>query len=182
MECVLHGIDIGHPTFSWEEECRWARLVATEFQAQVRLRINASVSLCAGDGLNILCAFLAYAQFREQVNREEAVSLPTTDFLRCTGEQNLGKGQVGFFQFFVWPYFKELEKHIPELNTPTAQITVNKDRFKRVGDGEEQMVPVRTRSIAFAAALGVKSVPNIPLRLLLLLLLLRDRCQLATSR
>jgi hypothetical protein len=38
MECVLHGIDIGHPTFSWEEECRWARLVATEFQAQVRLR------------------------------------------------------------------------------------------------------------------------------------------------
>ncbi len=38
MECVLHGIDIGHPTYSWEEECRWARLVATEFQAQVRLR------------------------------------------------------------------------------------------------------------------------------------------------
>lgn len=50
MECVLHGIDIGHPTFSWEEECRWARLVATEFQAQVRLRTNDSVSLCAGDG------------------------------------------------------------------------------------------------------------------------------------
>ena len=21
MECVLHGIDIGHPSFSWEEEC-----------------------------------------------------------------------------------------------------------------------------------------------------------------
>ena len=64
-------------------------------------------------GLNTLCAFLVFAQSREQVNREEAVSLPTTEFLRCTGEQNLGKGQVGFFQFFVWPYFKELEKHIP---------------------------------------------------------------------
>jgi hypothetical protein len=35
MECVLHGIDIGHPSYPWEEECRWARLVGTEFQAQV---------------------------------------------------------------------------------------------------------------------------------------------------
>jgi hypothetical protein len=90
-----------------------------------------------------LCVFLAFALSREQVNREEAVSLPTTDFLRCTGEQNLAKGQVGFFQFFVLPYFTELEKHIPELKMPTEQITINKDRFKRVGEGEEQMAPVR---------------------------------------
>ena len=90
-----------------------------------------------------VCVCVAFALSREKVNREEAVSLPTTDFLRCSGEQNLGKGQVGFFQFFVLPYFKELEKHIPELSTPTAQITINKDRFKRVGDGEEQMAPVR---------------------------------------
>ena len=71
------------------------------------------------------------------------MSLPTTDFLRCSGEQSVGKSQVGFFQFFVLPYFKELEKHIPELQAPTEQITINKDRFNLVADGEEQMVPVR---------------------------------------
>lgn len=47
MECMLHGIDIGHPTYSWEEECRWARLVATEFQAQVRLCTSALILPCA---------------------------------------------------------------------------------------------------------------------------------------
>ena len=35
MEVVVHTADIGHSTYPWEEECRWARLVATEFQAQV---------------------------------------------------------------------------------------------------------------------------------------------------
>jgi hypothetical protein len=123
-------------------------------------------------GLNTPCAFLVFAQSREQVNREEAVSLPTTEFLRCTGEQNLGKGQVGFFQFFVWPYFKELEKHIPELNAPTEQITVNKDRFKRVGDGKEQMAPVRTRKAVHCCVClclpppspwSPQSAPNLPL-------------------
>jgi hypothetical protein len=32
MELLLHAVDIAHPSFPWEEECRWARLVATEFQ------------------------------------------------------------------------------------------------------------------------------------------------------
>jgi hypothetical protein len=35
MTVLVHTVDIGHSTFSWLEECRWARLVATEFQAQV---------------------------------------------------------------------------------------------------------------------------------------------------
>ena len=35
MEVIVHTVDLGHSTYSWLEECRWARLVATEFQAQV---------------------------------------------------------------------------------------------------------------------------------------------------
>ena len=35
MQVIVHTADIAHPTFSWLTECRWARLVATEFQAQV---------------------------------------------------------------------------------------------------------------------------------------------------
>ena len=35
MEVLVHTVDIGHSTFGWAEECRWSRLVATEFQAQV---------------------------------------------------------------------------------------------------------------------------------------------------
>lgn len=64
--------------------------------------------------------------------------------MRCSGDQNLAKGQVGFFQFFVLPYYKELAKHVPELEGPTEQITVSTGRFERVRDGEEQMVAVRT--------------------------------------
>jgi len=35
MEVIVHTVDLGHSTYSWPQECRWARLVATEFQAQV---------------------------------------------------------------------------------------------------------------------------------------------------
>lgn len=35
LEVVTHTVDLGHSTYSWAAECRWARLVATEFQAQV---------------------------------------------------------------------------------------------------------------------------------------------------
>jgi hypothetical protein len=81
----------------------------------------------------------------EQVNREEAVTPDSVSgFMRCSGDQNLAKGQVGFFQFFVLPYYKELAKHVPELEGPTEQITVSTGRFERVRDGEEQMVAVRT--------------------------------------
>eukprot|EP01052_Picozoa_sp_SAG31_P016721 SAG31_NODE_1118_length_9816_cov_41.561593_6_plen_78_part_00 len=45
METVLHAVDIGHPALSWVLESRWARLVATEFQAQVdRERVRSSTS------------------------------------------------------------------------------------------------------------------------------------------
>ena len=81
----------------------------------------------------------------KQVNREEALGIPTTDFLRCTGDKNLAKGQVGFFQFFVLPYFKELSKHIPELEGPTAQITTNKDQFKQISEGNGAMERVTPR-------------------------------------
>jgi len=128
MECVLHGVDIGHPTFSWAEECRWARLVATEFQSQV--------------------------------DREETLGLPTTDFLRCTGDENLAKGQVGFFQFFVLPYFKELAKHIPELEGPTGQITTNKDQFKQISEGNgamESVTPRDNEMMAWSRNVGIVS-------------------------
>lgn len=86
---------------------------------------------------------LTVARPHEQVNREEALSLPVTGFLRCSGEQNLAEGQLGFLKFFVAGYFNDLQRHIPELKGPTEQIDINLELFKRVAQGTEQMVPVR---------------------------------------
>ena len=49
--------------------------------------------------------------------------------------------QVGFFQFAVLPYFKELVKHVPEFQRQVLQISANKEMFARVGAGEEVHMP-----------------------------------------
>ena len=49
--------------------------------------------------------------------------------------------QVGFFQFAVLPYFKELVKHVPEFQRQVLQISANKEMFARVGAGEEVHTP-----------------------------------------
>lgn len=118
LELSLHAVDIGHPTYSWEEECRWARLVATEFQAQVE--------------------------------REQAVNIPESSHMRCTGEQHLAKGQVGFFKFWVAPYFEELAEQIPELKARVHQIAENVKAFAEVANGSRTMV-----SYECACLLGV---------------------------
>ena len=101
MDVVLHGVDIGHPTFEWEEECRWARLVNTEMVAQV--------------------------------SREEALRLPVSEFMRCSGDQALGKGQVGFFQFYSLPYFV---RHTRPFACTFSTRVSESDALVTVGAGE----------------------------------------------
>eukprot|EP01047_Picozoa_sp_COSAG01_P050869 COSAG01_NODE_5185_length_4425_cov_19.123121_3_plen_165_part_00 len=110
LEFSLHAVDIGHPAYAWEEECRWARLVASEFQAQV--------------------------------DREKALGLPESGHMKCSGEQHLAKGQVGFFKFWVAPYFEELAEQVPELQTCVKQIADNAKNFAEVAEGSRSMVTI----------------------------------------
>lgn len=108
MEVIVHTVDIAHPAFPWVMECRWARLVASEFQAQV--------------------------------DRERAFGLPPTTFMECTGEQHLGKGQLGFVDYVVRPIFSLITQHVPEMKKHLALLEENRQNWADVGDGKKSML------------------------------------------
>jgi hypothetical protein len=108
MEVMVHTVDIAHPAFPWIMECRWARLVASEFQAQV--------------------------------DRERAFGLPPTTFMECTGEQHLGKGQLGFVDYVVRPIFALMTQHVPEMEAHLALLDDNRQKWAAVGDGKQSML------------------------------------------
>jgi hypothetical protein len=46
--------------------------------------------------------------------------LPQSAFMRCESEEQLSKGQVGFFKFYVLTYFKEFARYVPEFETQVS--------------------------------------------------------------
>ena len=54
--------------------------------------------------------------------------LPESGFMKCTGEQNLAEGQVGFFKFMVLPLFQEFVRHMPEMEDKVLQLNENTEK------------------------------------------------------
>ena len=73
------------------------------------------------------------AEMVAQVSREEALRLPVSEFMRCSGDQALGKGQVGFFQFYSLPYFV---RHTRPFACTFSTRVSESDALVTVGAGE----------------------------------------------
>eukprot|EP01052_Picozoa_sp_SAG31_P016722 SAG31_NODE_1118_length_9816_cov_41.561593_7_plen_102_part_00 len=67
-----------------------------------------------------------------------------TEFMICTSETDLAKGQIGFFKFIL-PFFEACAKHILGLDHLVTAVKSNLQRYQQVASGSLRMPPVAER-------------------------------------
>lgn len=106
---LLHCADLVHPAMPWRVHKQMSILIAEEF----------------------------YAQYQE----ETRLGLPTLPFMGKDPKvlPDLAPIQVGFLQFVAQPLWSALSFFAREelLNEVVLNVTENKDRWKRLGEGED---------------------------------------------
>lgn len=70
-------------------------------------------------------AILIHDEFRSQTELEEKLGLPWLPFMRISGDSSLAKGQVGFINAVVQPFWEELASLFPKLSHVVDRLRVN---------------------------------------------------------
>jgi len=108
MAMVLHGADLANVAFQWDQCLRWARLVGTEFKAQVaKEKARASQGHPVSGFMNI-----------------------EDDLQRSRHVPNLAKMQVGFGTYVVLPCFDQMAHFLPAWSELVDNLNDNIDEWK----------------------------------------------------
>jgi Ca2+-binding EF-hand superfamily protein len=117
MALLVHLVDVGASSYSWEQAPRWSRMVMTEFQAQTTQEKSEG---------------MAVSGFMDIMGDDTA------------DEEVLGKfagSQIGFVGFVLMPFFALFPPHMPELQAPYDQLQTNKSNWEKIKAGTMELPP-----------------------------------------
>jgi Ca2+-binding EF-hand superfamily protein len=117
MALLVHLVDVGASSYSWDQAMRWSRMVMTEFQAQTNQER-------AED--------MAVSGFMDIMGDDTA------------DEEVIGKfasSQIGFVGFVLAPYFALFPPHMSELQEPYNQLQANKSNWEKIKAGSMELPP-----------------------------------------
>lgn len=114
MALLVHLVDVGAMSYSWDQAPRWSRMVMTEFQAQVNQETS--------EGM-VVSGFMDLGEDKSAFLGKFAGS------------------QVGFIGFVLMPFFALFPPHMPELTEAYDQLKANKDNWKKIKVGDLDLAP-----------------------------------------
>lgn len=117
MACLVHLVDVGAMSYSWDEAPRWSRMVMTEFQAQVNQ--EKSEGMAVSGFMDIMGDEVADADVKGK----------------------FAASQIGFVGFVLMPFFALFPPHMPELQGAFDQLKANKETWEAIKAGTKELPP-----------------------------------------
>jgi len=109
MALLVHLVDVGAMSYSWDQAPRWSRMVMTEFQAQVNQEKS--------EGM-VVSGFM-------DLGEDKGTFL-----------DKFAGSQMGFIGFVLMPFFALFPPHMPELADAYDQLKENKANWEKIKAGE----------------------------------------------
>ena len=117
MALLVHLVDVGASSYSWEQAPRWSRMVMTEFQAQTTQ--EKSEGMAVSGFMDIMGDEVADADVKGK----------------------FAASQIGFVGFVLMPFFALFPPHMPELQGAFDQLKANKETWEAIKAGTKELPP-----------------------------------------
>lgn len=77
------------------------------------------------------------------MKKEEEKGLPSLPFMKGSDEMSLAKGEVGFLNFVIMPWYEQMATCFPKLQHLKGRVEANLETWKRIVEHGPSAIPPR---------------------------------------